>query len=28
LNVANGPTRVSLDGTLRDPVAFQGADVR
>jgi AsmA family protein len=28
LNVENGPTRVSLDGTLRDPVAFQGADVR
>ena len=28
LNVANGPTRVSLDGTLRDPVAFKGADVR
>ena len=28
LNVANGPTRVALDGTLRDPLAFKGADVR
>jgi uncharacterized protein involved in outer membrane biogenesis len=28
LNIANGPTRVALDGTLRDPVAFKGADVR
>jgi AsmA family protein len=28
LNVANGPTRVALNGTLRDPVAFKGADVR
>ena len=28
LNVENGPTHVSLDGTLQDPVAFQGADVR
>jgi uncharacterized protein involved in outer membrane biogenesis len=28
LNVRNGPTRVALDGTLRDPVAFKGANVR
>ena len=28
LNVANGPTRVVLDGTLRDPLAFKGADVK
>ena len=28
LNVDNGPTHVSLDGTLQDPVAFEGADVR
>ncbi len=28
LNVENGPTHVSLDGTLQDPVAFEGADVR
>jgi AsmA family protein len=28
LNVANGPTRVALDGTLMDPVAFKGANVR
>jgi hypothetical protein len=28
LNVANGPTRVALDGTLLDPVAFKGANVR
>jgi len=28
LDLANGPTRVTLDGTLRDPVAFKGADVR
>ena len=28
LTVENGPTHVSLDGTLQDPVAFQGADVR
>jgi hypothetical protein len=27
MNVENGPTHVSLDGTLQDPVAF-GADVR
>jgi uncharacterized protein involved in outer membrane biogenesis len=28
LNVENGPTNVSLDGTLQDPVALAGADVR
>ena len=28
MNVENGPTHVSLDGTLQDPVAFEGADVR
>ena len=28
LNLANGPTHVMLHGTLRDPVAFKGADVR
>jgi AsmA family protein len=28
LNLANGPTHVALKGTLRDPLAFQGADVR
>jgi uncharacterized protein involved in outer membrane biogenesis len=28
LNIANGPTRVALDGTLQDPLAFEGADVR
>jgi uncharacterized protein involved in outer membrane biogenesis len=28
LNVANGPTRVALKGTLRDPLAFKGADVQ
>lgn len=28
LNVANGPTRVALDGTIEDPLAFQGANVR
>jgi AsmA family protein len=28
LNVANGPTRVNLDGTVRDPFAFQGADLK
>ena len=28
LNLANGPTRVTLDGTLQDPLAFQGANVR
>ncbi|HEY4043222.1 MAG TPA: AsmA family protein [Rhodopila sp.] len=28
LNLANGPTRVNLDGTLLDPVALKGADVR
>jgi AsmA family protein len=28
LNVANGPTRVALNGTIQDPLAFQGANVR
>ncbi len=28
LNVANGPTKVALQGTLLDPVAFKGADLR
>jgi uncharacterized protein involved in outer membrane biogenesis len=28
LNVANGPTRMALEGTLLDPVAFKGANVR
>ena len=28
LTVANGPTHVALNGTLQDPVAFRGADVR
>jgi uncharacterized protein involved in outer membrane biogenesis len=28
LNVSNGPTRVNLDGTVRDPLAFQGADLK
>jgi AsmA family protein len=28
LTVANGATHVALDGTLRDPLAFKGADVR
>ena len=28
LNIENGPTQVSLKGTLRDPVAFKGADVQ
>jgi uncharacterized protein involved in outer membrane biogenesis len=28
LNVENGPTRVALKGTLRDPLAFKGANVR
>lgn len=28
LNLANGPTRVALKGTLRDPLAFKGADVQ
>ena len=27
LSVANGPTRVSLQGTIQDPLAFQGANV-
>jgi uncharacterized protein involved in outer membrane biogenesis len=27
LALANGPTRVALKGTLRDPLAFKGADV-
>jgi AsmA family protein len=28
LAIANGPTRVALQGTLLDPVAFKGANVR
>jgi uncharacterized protein involved in outer membrane biogenesis len=28
LNVANGPTRVTLNGTIRDPLAFHGADLK
>jgi uncharacterized protein involved in outer membrane biogenesis len=28
LHLANGPTRVSLEGTLQDPLALQGADLR
>jgi uncharacterized protein involved in outer membrane biogenesis len=28
LDIENGPTQVSLKGTLRDPVAFKGADVQ
>jgi AsmA family protein len=28
LAVANGPTRVALNGTIDDPLAFQGANVR
>jgi AsmA family protein len=28
LNVANGPTRVAIQGTLQDPTAFKGADVK
>jgi len=28
LTLANGPTKVTLNGTLEDPVAFKGADVR
>jgi AsmA family protein len=28
LNVANGPSKVALQGTLMDPVAFKGANVR
>jgi uncharacterized protein involved in outer membrane biogenesis len=28
LTIANGPTKVMLNGTLRDPLAFKGADVR
>ncbi len=28
LAVENGPTHVALDGTLKDPMAFKGADVR
>ena len=27
LTIANGPTHVALKGTIRDPVAFKGADV-
>ncbi|MEA2727180.1 MAG: AsmA family protein [Acetobacteraceae bacterium] len=28
LNLANGPTHVALNGTIQDPLAFRGADVR
>jgi AsmA family protein len=28
LDLANGPTHVALDGTLQDPLAFKGANVR
>ena len=28
LNLANGPTRVALEGTIQDPLAFRGADLR
>jgi uncharacterized protein involved in outer membrane biogenesis len=28
LKLANGPTEVALNGTLRDPLAFKGADLR
>jgi uncharacterized protein involved in outer membrane biogenesis len=28
LELANGPTKVALNGTLEDPLAFKGADVR
>jgi AsmA family protein len=28
LDLANGPTRVALNGTIDDPLAFQGANVR
>ncbi len=28
LTLANGPTHVALNGTLKDPLAFKGADVR
>jgi uncharacterized protein involved in outer membrane biogenesis len=28
LEVANGPTRATLNGTLRDPLALRGADLR
>ena len=28
LDAANGPTRVALDGTIENPLAFQGANVR
>lgn len=28
LDVENGPTKVTLNGTLRDPVAFKGANLR
>ena len=26
--MANGPTRVALDGTVQDPLSFKGADVK
>jgi uncharacterized protein involved in outer membrane biogenesis len=28
LHVANGPTRVALTGSIKDPLAFQGADLK
>jgi AsmA family protein len=28
LNLANGPSRVALDGTIDDPTAFQGANLK
>ena len=28
LTLANGPTHVAMNGTLKDPLAFKGADVR
>ncbi len=28
LNLSNGPTQIALNGTLRDPLAFEGADLR
>lgn len=28
LTLANGPTRLALSGTVRDPLAFRGADLR
>jgi uncharacterized protein involved in outer membrane biogenesis len=28
LHIANGPTRVALTGTIKDPLAFKGADLK